>query len=446
MLSDYVVLYAPGLAEMAADVAGKCGARHVMCCSEVGVGTEPDALYWQHFPSSDPDLKLRIDVVRDAHVVFLMSHERELFFEQHALISFLQRFNVPRPLPEYAKGKWKESLADGEVDECSVASLTIVIPWYRHCQMERVSRWAVANGKWYNGKADGEFVDVPTAQAFAALLSAAPMPGKATPPPLQLLLLDIHEYIDLENTLNATRRWANRKVKYDFALGSGTYFASPLRHFLSSVLCPLLTDVTTAFVVFPDHGAHRRFSTMVELHMPGIPKTNILWITKSRVGAAVSQADGFNYADAEGKTHVLSDSFPDGASVLIADDFTNSGSTLFGGAAIIRRHSTGSLRVRAYVTHFVAQYAKAKIDKFIDTLYADDAALDEFHCSDTVCGIVSELTKQSAARVASGQPQKVFVTPVAPIVSDWIAANPPPSPSSEGCEQATSRLQAAVLS
>jgi hypothetical protein len=54
-------------------------------------------------------------------------------------------------------------MADGKYEQSAVASLTVIVPWYRHCQMERTSRWTVsAEGKWYNGKADGEFVDVPT--------------------------------------------------------------------------------------------------------------------------------------------------------------------------------------------------------------------------------------------------------------------------------------------
>ena len=132
-----VVLYSPGFAEMAAGVAEACGAAHVLCASGMGAGSVRDALCWERFPSDDPNVKLRVELVRDAHVVLLMSHENALIFEQLALISFLQRFHLPHPLPEYAAGKWKRSLADGKVDGCSVASLTIVIPWYRHCQMEQ---------------------------------------------------------------------------------------------------------------------------------------------------------------------------------------------------------------------------------------------------------------------------------------------------------------------
>ena len=39
---------------------------------------------------------------------------------------------------------------------------------------------------------------------------------------------------------------------------------------------------------------------------------------------------------------VRREGFPAGSFVLLADDFTNSGSTLFGGARIIRKHGCAS--------------------------------------------------------------------------------------------------------
>ena len=127
---------------------------------------------------------------------------------QVAVLLFLQRFNVPLPLEEYAKGKWKATMADGKYEESAVASLTVIIPWYRHCQMERTSRWTVSpEGKWYNGKADGEFVDVPTCQSFAAMLSSLPIPGARPAPPQQLLLIDIHEYARTSPLSSARAVW-----------------------------------------------------------------------------------------------------------------------------------------------------------------------------------------------------------------------------------------------
>ena len=133
-----------------------------------------------------------------------------------------------------------------------------------------------------------------------------------------------HEYDDLEKLLNSTNRWANRRTPYDFVHGSGTYFESPFDSFLSTVFRPMLTDPERTYVVFPDGGAHRRFYTMVHARIGGIPMSHILWIDKTRVGAQISQTEGFKYIDSEGIERQKEGRFEAGAFVLLADDFTNS--------------------------------------------------------------------------------------------------------------------------
>lgn len=84
---------------------------------------------------------------------------------------------------------------------------------------------------------------------------------------------------------------------------------------------------------------------------------------------------------------VPKDSLPDGAAVLVPDDFTNSGSTLFGAGSIIRKHASGTLNVAAFVSHFVAKYDKAVVDKFVAKLYSEGehvSDLDHFYTTDTV--------------------------------------------------------------
>ncbi len=291
--------------------------------------------------------------------------------------------------------------------------------------MERTSRWTVQDGKWYNGKADGEFVDVPTAQSFAAMLSALPIPGSRPLPPQQLLLLDIHEYEDLEKTLNSTGRWANDRIPYDFVHGNGTYFASPFDRFLSTVLLPALESPASSFVVFPDGGAHRRFYTMVHTSLAGLPYEHILWIDKTRVGASVTQAEHFKFLDANGRECNRSAPFPPAAYVLLSDDFTNSGSTLFGGAQIIRNHASAGapLRVVAYVSHYVAKYDRETVSKFVSKLYGPDAPLDEFHCTDSIPNVIAWLKADVDTRVAAGEGLKVHVMPLAPLIGDWIKVN-----------------------
>jgi hypothetical protein len=164
--------------------------------------------------------------------------------------------------------------------------------------MERTSRWSRTAGKWTNAVPDGKYVDIPTALQFAALLSAPPIlsgprGGPRSGPPLpkkQLLLLDIHEYDDLEMALTASGAWANQPVPYDTLHGSGTFFASAFDRFLQDVLLPELAgNASRCFVVFPDFGAHRRFCKMV-MRACGIKEEQVLWIPKSRVGADIKQA------------------------------------------------------------------------------------------------------------------------------------------------------------
>jgi len=221
------VLYGPGLDAMAKDLAQLLSCdQSAICTDQLSEATESPAAVWEKFPSDDPDIKVNLDAVRNRHIVFLINSDKSMIFEQLSLLLFLQRFHEPHALPEYAKDKWKRSLADGKYDISSAASITVVIPWYRHCQMERTSRWARAGGRWTNSVADGGYVDVPTALQYAALLSAPPIVAgprggalpAPPPPPLpkkQLLLLDIHEYEDLELALMASGAWANRPMGYD---------------------------------------------------------------------------------------------------------------------------------------------------------------------------------------------------------------------------------------
>ena len=455
-MEQRTVLYLPGLKDMANGLATRLGGAPVVCTEDLkniaGASKSSLGVAWEQFPSGDPDMKLRIDMIKDRHVVLLVHHDTTRFFEQMSVILFLQGFKVPHPLEEYAKGKWKRTVADGKFDTCSVASLTIVAPWYRHCQMERTSRWCLVpkdggGDKWYNGKPDGEYVDVPTALSYATLLSALPGPSGRPLPPQQLLLLDIHEYEDLEVALNATRRWANKVRPYDPVTGRGTYFASAFDHFLKTVILPRVRAAAPrdleerSFVVFPDGGAHRRFYTMVHTCLAGIPFDHILWIDKTRVGAAVSQAEGFNYIDAAGREKRLVGKFPEGSFVLLADDFTNSGSTLFGGAEIIRRNAASKIEVHAYVTHFVAKYDRSTVTKFVAKLYEEDRPvdvsgslegiapkmLDEFHCTDSIPDVTMWLREDVQAQVGLGNKARAHVMPLAPLIADWIGSQPAPT-------------------
>jgi len=117
---EYTVLYPPGLAKMALGLAENLGDNlPVLCTDDIFSGGSIDetGLAWERFPSGDPNIKLRVDLIRDRHVVLLMNHDTIFLFEQLAVILFLQRFNVPHAKEQYARGKWKQTMADGAPSE-----------------------------------------------------------------------------------------------------------------------------------------------------------------------------------------------------------------------------------------------------------------------------------------------------------------------------------------
>ncbi|KAL1523575.1 hypothetical protein AB1Y20_018511 [Prymnesium parvum] len=423
---SHTILYAPGMEEMALGIAALVEGATALCTTELINSAAPPfcaALCWEKFPSGDPNLKLRMSAVRDKHVILLMNHDTMYLFEQLAVLLHLQRFNVPKSRADLAARKWKQLTAD-DYETCSAKSVTVITPWYRHCQMERTCRWTVRDDrKWDNSDPNGEFVDVPTAQSFAAMLSSLPIPGTRPLPPQQLLLIDIHEYEDLEKTLISTGRWSNQVRPYDYTHGTGTFFTSAFARYLSSVLYPSITDVASQYVVFPDSGAHRRFISMVENSIK-LPLDHILWISKTRVGASITQKDDLFFRNDKGEECKLQGRIPDKSTVLIADDFTNSGSTIFGGAEIVRSHAGADVTVNAFVSHFVAKYDHATVKKFVDKLYQDGCGVDSFTCTDSIPNVVQWLQAAGLERQAAGLPQKAFVMPLAPLIADWILQEP----------------------
>ena len=110
---------------------------------------------------------------------------------------------------------------------------------------------------------------------------------------------------DLQRALDATRVWVNASAEYDFVRGTGTYFASAISHFLATIFVPQLGGtVADAFVVFPDHGAHVRFYSMVHSRVSGLPLERICYISKSRVGEDITQSETLQYIDSDGLTHL----------------------------------------------------------------------------------------------------------------------------------------------
>ena len=386
---------------------------------------------WDTHPNGDPYTKVRAEQLVGRHVVLLFGSDTPTFFRELGLFLFLQRFVEPLPLPEYAEGKWKASVADGQFVVRRVASITVVMPWMRHGRSERVSRFAVEEGKWTNSAADGPFLELPSIGTICSLLSALPVPapalrGAPALPPIQFLTLCPHELDALEAQLDASGRWANQRRPSDDATQSGTYHIDPTLAFFETVLKPALArdGASKFFVVFPDAGAFARLRGMARSTLPGLPTSHILYIPKKRVGSKIVHEEVFYYLDEAGERQAATLPFPSGASFTMPDDFTASGSSAFGAAQIIRRHAEPGAFVRAFFCHFILDRDPSRVPGFLDKVYGADALLDEFHCSDSVFEIVECLKSEAAKRVGAGRPQKVFVLSSAPTIAEWIRSNP----------------------
>eukprot|EP00325_Prymnesiales_sp_UTEX-LB-985_P034838 CAMPEP_0174744884 /NCGR_PEP_ID=MMETSP1094-20130205/85532_1 /TAXON_ID=156173 /ORGANISM="Chrysochromulina brevifilum, Strain UTEX LB 985" /LENGTH=107 /DNA_ID=CAMNT_0015949361 /DNA_START=29 /DNA_END=348 /DNA_ORIENTATION=- len=98
----------PGMEQMAHGIREELLSDRLRSGRSLDVHAEANVVVWNHFPSGDPNIRLRIDAIRDKHVVLLMNMGTlEAFFEQLAVLLHLQRFRVPRPEQEYADRKWK---------------------------------------------------------------------------------------------------------------------------------------------------------------------------------------------------------------------------------------------------------------------------------------------------------------------------------------------------
>ena len=441
-----VILYPPQLAAMAAEIKSTLGsAASLICTSDISQceSNEGCVLFWDAFPGAstepDPNTKLLYPMLVDKDVLLLMSQDdTSSAFAQLSLLVYLQRFVVPNPSPEHASKKWKDTVPSGAFEVKSVRSLKVVIPWYRYCQMDRTCRWSRSTTDpkkpWDNSVADGPWLDVPTAHTYAALLSADPMPpppGASSvppPPPKQLLLIDLHDDLNgkpvIEPTLNGTGKWANPIVDYDLVTGKGTYFASALYHFLRSELFrKTLPKLQSAFVVFPDAGAYKRFHKLVEVALEGVPTDQVLFIEKSRVGTSVTQTESLLYFDGDTKK-TREAPIPASSHVLIPDDFTNSGSTLFGGATIVTKKVDGkAASVSAFVSHFVAKYERKVVDSFVSKLYSEGdnvSDMNTFYCTDSVACSVKWLNEEVDKRVAAGKGKLAHVVSCAPVIAEWV--------------------------
>merc|ERR1719356_1215575 len=124
------------------------------------------------------------------------------------------------PLPDLSEAadQYKNYIKTGNYTWHQARSLTIIIPWFRYSQAERVSRWRLDNGKYKRATPDsnGTIIDVPTALSFMRMLFA-PAPVKPgcqdptrgqcpTPPELRIAFVDLHEPAPIKDTILQTGR------------------------------------------------------------------------------------------------------------------------------------------------------------------------------------------------------------------------------------------------
>jgi phosphoribosylpyrophosphate synthetase len=162
-------------------------------------------------------------------------------------------------------------------------------------------------------------------------------------PPLELLFVELHEEAPIKHAvsdLGATVRM-ERFVPYF------------LEKFKAKEASP---GKANTFVLFPDRGAHSRYCSSVVQHLE-LDFDHLLFIQKTRVGDSIDQVQKLFFEQRQGALGEKT-SFKAEDHVLIIDDFTNSGSTLFGAVNLVHKmvEAEGRPSVSIFVSHLVAAY------------------------------------------------------------------------------------------
>eukprot|EP00929_Paragymnodinium_shiwhaense_P061804 TRINITY_DN30885_c0_g1_i1.p1 TRINITY_DN30885_c0_g1~~TRINITY_DN30885_c0_g1_i1.p1 ORF type:complete len:446 (-),score=125.12 TRINITY_DN30885_c0_g1_i1:366-1703(-) len=356
-----VVIAPPGLQELGKSLAKRLG-------SDVYPEEAGPTLCLEKFKSGDPNTKFNWQRVVGRKVVFLFDTvNQDTLFEQLALLQALQGFAVPDG--EDKTSKWKTYVNAGKYSWGRASQITVVLPWYRPCQMERTSRWHLDGGKWVNDNPKGEWLDVPTAQYMARLLatpgSVPPLPGPSGSldgmpihplwrPPLELLFVELHEEAPIRHSvsdLGATIRM-ERFVPYflDKYKARKEYAGTGL-----------------TYVLFPDKGAYDRYHESV-INRLKLDCDHIIFIKKQRVGESTAQEQKLYYV--QGDHEMQKSSFSAKDNILIVDDFTNSGGTLFGAVNLVNKMTEGGKpNVSIFVSHLVATYDPKVVTSLLEKLH-----------------------------------------------------------------------------
>jgi len=360
-----VVIASPSLEPLAKVLRKRLGAPEFS-------GSEGHTIYAERFKSGDINTKFNWTRCIGRKVVMLFDTvDQGRFFEQLCLLQALQGFAVP---DSDDKGtKWKTYVDSGKYSWGRAASITVVLPWYRPCQMERTSRWQVdgETGKWTNGDPNGEWLDVPCALYYARLLSTPgsvpPLPGPSGAldgmpmeplwrPPLELLFVELHEEGPVAHSVTDL----NTQIRMERYV---PYFLDKYKAKRS------YPGKAHMYILFPDHGAYNRYNKAV-VETLKLDPDHILWINKTRVGES-TEIEQKLFWDDKG-TPGQKNEFTPQDSILIVDDFTNSGGTLFGAVELVKGKTKGegTITVHIFVSHLVATYDDKVVAKLKTQLHS----------------------------------------------------------------------------
>eukprot|EP00419_Tripos_fusus_P035262 CAMPEP_0172778448 /NCGR_PEP_ID=MMETSP1074-20121228/201914_1 /TAXON_ID=2916 /ORGANISM="Ceratium fusus, Strain PA161109" /LENGTH=553 /DNA_ID=CAMNT_0013615383 /DNA_START=62 /DNA_END=1724 /DNA_ORIENTATION=+ len=441
-----VVIAPPGLEELRAKLVKRLG------CEAFAEELGPTVSY-ERFKSNDPNMRFNWARVVGRRIVFLFDTvDQNRLFEQLSLLQALQGFAVPDA--EDCNAAWKSYVMAGAYSWGRASHITVVLPWYRPCQMERTSRWHLRDGKWTNGDPEGQWLDVPTAQYMARLLSTPgsvpPLPGPSASldgmplsplwrPPLELLFVELHRCFAMvqampngkdQQVAPADGKWTNGDPEGQWLdVPTAQYMARllstpgsvpplpgpsasldgmplsplwrpplellfvelheelPISHSVSDLGATMRMErfvpyflerfkaaddyagPANTFVLFPDRGAFKRDSESV-LQKLNLDGDHILYINKSRVGESVSRVEKLFYEKSDREVCEVT-SLSSKNHILVIDDFTNSGSSLFGAVNLARKmvEGEGMISFSIYVTHMLAAYDPTTVSGLLRKLH-----------------------------------------------------------------------------
>ena len=254
--------------------------------------------------------------------------------------------------------------------ELRIKSLTILMPFFPTGTTERV--------------ADGEEDIVPTANTLAQMLSNLPRCG----PPVRVMTYDIH-------ALQEQFYFSNNAV-------------ADLRSAIPSLIKKIRHEGKINCIAFPDDGAKKRFGKKFNPD-PTNPEFELVICGKERTY--------------DGKTNVnIQDGDPSGKHVLIVDDQTKSGGTIFDCVRAIQEKNP--LSVSAYVTHAVfTDRMRNAIDpkkkdfwETFNIFITENNQFGKFYVTDSVPGKMERIKSSRGSRFE-------FISLAPQVLEDLIAGN-----------------------